>query len=33
MSTQDVPTVFIVDDDSSVRESIRDLLAVRWPAL
>jgi len=26
MSTQDVPTVFIVDDDKSVRESIRDLL-------
>jgi len=26
MSTQDVPTVFIVDDDKGVRESIRDLL-------
>jgi FixJ family two-component response regulator len=26
MSTQDVPTVFIVDDDKSVRESIRDLM-------
>lgn len=26
MSTQDVPTVFIVDDDKSIRESIRDLL-------
>lgn len=26
MSTQNVPTVFIVDDDKSVRESIRDLL-------
>jgi RNA polymerase sigma factor (sigma-70 family) len=26
MSTQDVPTVFIVDDDRSLRESIRDLV-------
>ena len=26
MSTEEVPTVFIVDDDRSVRESIRDLL-------
>jgi FixJ family two-component response regulator len=26
MSTQDMPTVFIVDDDTSVREAIRDLL-------
>jgi FixJ family two-component response regulator len=26
MSTQDVPTVFIVDDDSDVRESLQELL-------
>jgi FixJ family two-component response regulator len=26
MSAQDVPTVFVVDDDKSVRESLRDLL-------
>ena len=26
MSTEELPTVFIVDDDGSVRESIRDLL-------
>ena len=26
MSTQDVPTVFIVDDDRDVRESLQDLL-------
>ncbi len=26
MSTQDVPTVFIVDDDADVRESLQDLL-------
>src|SRR6202020_734983 len=26
MSTQDVPTVFVVDDDADVRESIQELL-------
>ena len=26
MSTQDVPTVFIVDDDRDVRESLQELL-------
>src|SRR5260370_11658624 len=26
MSTQDVPTVFIVDDDADVRESLQELL-------
>ena len=26
MSTGDVPTVFIIDDDSGVRESIKDLV-------
>jgi FixJ family two-component response regulator len=26
MSTEEVPTVFIIDDDRSIRESVRDLL-------
>src|SRR4051812_17721290 len=26
MSTQDVPTVFVIDDDAGVRESIKDML-------
>src|ERR1700757_673295 len=26
MSTQEVPTVYVIDDDAAVRQSIRDLL-------
>jgi len=33
MGAQDVPTVFIVDDDADVRESLQELLEIGRPAL